>query len=120
MLISITDYAKKNGKDESVVRRHCRAGRFKTAQKIGRNWVIDDGEEYKLEPKPSDFKVYWKVKIAVFGGNQTELYFRTKDDAERFYHNTPNPADAPYHISVKDPETIRQIEETISYQGNDS
>lgn len=46
MLISIAEYAKKVGKEISVIRRHCQNGKFKTAQKIGRNWVIDSDEKY--------------------------------------------------------------------------
>lgn len=64
-------------------------------------------------------KTYWKVKIAVFGGNKSELYFRTKEEAENFYKNTPNPADAPKHINVKKQETIKEIEEAIYYQENE-
>lgn len=64
-------------------------------------------------------KTYWKVKIAVFGGNKTELYFKTKEEAENFYKNTPNSADAPKHITVKKQETINEIEEAIYYQENE-
>ncbi len=46
MLISLAEYAKKVGKDMSMIRAHCRNGKFKTAQKIGRNWVIDSEEVY--------------------------------------------------------------------------
>lgn len=61
-------------------------------------------------------KTYWKVKIATFGGNKTELYFRTKEEAENFYKNTPNPADAPKHINVKKQKTINKIEIAIYCQ----
>lgn len=46
MLISIAEYAKKHGKDASTVRHRLRRGAFKTAIKIGRNWVIDEDEEW--------------------------------------------------------------------------
>ena len=49
MLISIAEYAEKVNKNQSVVRKHCMTGKFKTAQKIGRNWVIDSEEEYIQE-----------------------------------------------------------------------
>ena len=45
-LISLTEYAEKVGKDPSRVRRKAINGDFKTAQKIGRNWVIDENEPY--------------------------------------------------------------------------
>ena len=67
-------------------------------------------------------KTYWKVKIAVFGfagSGKAELYFRTKEEAKKFYYSTPNPADAPQHINVKKQETIKEIEEAIYYQENE-
>lgn len=44
MLISLTEYAAKNGKSESAARRMALRGSFQTARKIGRNWVIEDTE----------------------------------------------------------------------------
>ena len=46
MLISLTEYAAKNGKDSGNARKLAAAGRFTTAQKIGRNWVIDSAEPW--------------------------------------------------------------------------
>lgn len=46
MLISIAEYAKLVKKHPRVVRHHCETGKFRTAQKIGRNWVIDSNEPY--------------------------------------------------------------------------
>jgi hypothetical protein len=45
-LISLVEYAKMHGKDESTVRQKALRGGFKTARKIGRNWVIDKREPY--------------------------------------------------------------------------
>lgn len=45
-LISLTEYAKLNNKEVSYCRRKCEQGKFKTARKIGRNWVIDKNEPY--------------------------------------------------------------------------
>lgn len=61
-------------------------------------------------------KTYWKVKIAVFGSEKEELYFRTKEEAENFYKNTPNPADKPQHINLRKRESINDIEEAIDFQ----
>lgn len=47
MMISLSEYAKRHKKDESVLRRKAQNGGFKTAQKIGRNWVIDENEPYE-------------------------------------------------------------------------
>ena len=46
MLISIGEYAEKNGVAHETVKKGCQVGRFKTAQKIGRNWAIDSEEPY--------------------------------------------------------------------------
>lgn len=46
MLISLTEYAKMHGRDPSTVRQMALRGGFTTARKIGRNWVIEDGEPY--------------------------------------------------------------------------
>jgi hypothetical protein len=46
MLISLAAYAKMHNKDHSSVRQKAERGGFKTAQKIGRNWVIDSEEPY--------------------------------------------------------------------------
>jgi len=45
-LISLTEYAKMHGKNESSVRKKVLRGGFKTARKIGRNWVINRDEPY--------------------------------------------------------------------------
>lgn len=46
MLISIAEYAKLHGKSHISVQQKARRGGFKTARKIGRNWVIDSEEPY--------------------------------------------------------------------------
>ena len=44
--ISIGEYAKLVAKDPSRCRRKAENGDFKTARKIGRNWIIDKSEPY--------------------------------------------------------------------------
>lgn len=44
--ISIVEYAEMHGKESSTVRQKALRGGFKTARKIGRNWVIDKNEPY--------------------------------------------------------------------------
>lgn len=46
MLISLAEYAQKHGRAADTVRQKALRGKFKTAQKIGRNWVIDSEEKY--------------------------------------------------------------------------
>lgn len=44
MLITIKQYAEQNGLNHSNVRHKCQRGSYKTAQKIGRDWLIDENE----------------------------------------------------------------------------
>jgi hypothetical protein len=46
MLISLAEYAKRHGRAHATVRQMALRGGFKTARKIGRNWVISAGEPY--------------------------------------------------------------------------
>lgn len=46
MLISLIEYAKLHGKSRKSAEAMAQRGGFKTAKKIGRNWVIDDKEEW--------------------------------------------------------------------------
>ena len=46
MLITLTEYAARHGKDTSSARQMALRGGFETARKIGRNWVIDDAEPW--------------------------------------------------------------------------
>ena len=43
-LISIKEYAERNGLRHDNVRHKCQRGTYKTAQKIGRDWLIDENE----------------------------------------------------------------------------
>ena len=45
-LISLAEYAERHGKAPVSVRQKAQRGGFQTAQKIGRNWVIDENEPY--------------------------------------------------------------------------
>lgn len=46
MLVSLGEYAKLHGKNPASARQMALRGGFKTARKIGRNWIIDDQEPY--------------------------------------------------------------------------
>lgn len=46
MIVTLTEYAKANGKSPDTARQMALRGGFKTAQKIGRDWMIDDKEPY--------------------------------------------------------------------------
>lgn len=47
-LISLPEYAAKIGRDKSNIAAKARRGDFKTAVKIGRNWLIDENEPYPM------------------------------------------------------------------------
>lgn len=44
-MITLAEWAKRNGLDESYVRQKARRGSLKTACKIGRDWFISEAEE---------------------------------------------------------------------------
>lgn len=44
MLITAKEYAARNGLSHDNVRHKCQRGSYKTAQKIGRDWLIDESE----------------------------------------------------------------------------
>ncbi len=46
MLISLREYAEAHGRAFRTARQMAETDGFKTAQKIGRNWCIDDAEPY--------------------------------------------------------------------------
>lgn len=57
MLIALTEYARLHNRSGDTLRRLAERGALKTAQKIGRNWVVDSEEKYpskrKVAPKPT-------------------------------------------------------------------
>ena len=62
MLISLIEYAEKHGKDPDNVRKKAAAGRFNTARKIGRNWVIDSEEPWQDKRVKSGNYIGWRKK----------------------------------------------------------
>lgn len=46
MLISLAQYAEKNGKNPANARQMALRGSFYSAKKIGRNWVIEEDEPW--------------------------------------------------------------------------
>lgn len=45
-LIALSDYARLNGRDPATARQKAGRGGFLTAQRLGRDWVIDDAEPW--------------------------------------------------------------------------
>ena len=46
MEITIKEYAERHGLQHSSVRHRCERGCYKTARKLGRDWVIDEDEVF--------------------------------------------------------------------------
>lgn len=65
MLIALSEYAKIHGKSGDTVRRMAESGKLRTAQKIGRNWVVDSAEDYPVK-KRSETKPL--TVISLFSG----------------------------------------------------
>lgn len=62
-MISLAEYAKKHGKAHTSVRQMAARGGFKTAQKIARNWIIDENEPYPdARIKTGKYIDWWKDK----------------------------------------------------------
>lgn len=51
MLVALSEYAKSQSRSSDTLRRMAENGLFKTAQKIGRNWVIDSNEVYPVKKR---------------------------------------------------------------------
>lgn len=84
MLIAIKEYAKIHGKDLSSVRQKCQRGGFSTAQKIGRDWFIDDAEEYSDRRKNDEQEVLIERKLISDDGKSVvgRYYFSINADRE--------------------------------------
>ncbi len=62
MLISLVEYAERNGKAPANARQMAARGSFQTARKIGRNWVIEDTEPWPDRRVKSGAYVGWHEK----------------------------------------------------------
>lgn len=51
MLVALSEYAKLQSRSNDTLRRMAEKGLFKTAQKIGRNWIIDSNEVYPVKKR---------------------------------------------------------------------
>lgn len=66
-LISLGQWAKNNGIDPATARQRAGRGVFETAQKIGRNWLIDEDEKL-IDHRKKDITT--KIYKDVFGVNE--------------------------------------------------
>ncbi len=51
MLVALAEYAKTHDKSSDTIRRLAEHGNLQTAQKIGRNWVVDSEEAYPVKKR---------------------------------------------------------------------
>jgi DNA (cytosine-5)-methyltransferase 1 len=65
MLIALSEYAILHGKSSDTLRRMAECGLLKTAHKIGRNWVVDDGEKYPVKKRNAKHAV---TIVSLFSG----------------------------------------------------
>ena len=65
MLIALTEYARLHNRSGDTLRRLAEKGTLKTAQKIGRNWVVDSEETYPIKTKSSTKPI---TVISLFSG----------------------------------------------------
>lgn len=81
-LISLTEWAAREGITDSAARKKAVAGRLRTAQKIGRNWVIDDSEQN------ADYrrKEMTKIEMAKALANMTDDEMYAADEHPQITH----------------------------------
>lgn len=56
--ITPAEYAKKHGKEQSIVQRFCRDGRFPGAVKKGVRWMIPENAPYPEDPRKKNTRKY--------------------------------------------------------------
>ena len=65
MLVALTKYAELHEKSSDTVRRLAEYGNLLSAQKIGRNWVVDSEEAYPVKKRQSNKPI---TVISLFSG----------------------------------------------------
>ena len=66
MLVALSEYAKSQNRSNDTLRRMAERGLFKTAKKIGRNWVIDSDEVYPVKKRAQASERF--TVISLFSG----------------------------------------------------
>lgn len=83
--ITLVEYAKRHGRDLSVLRHKALRGGFQTAQKVGRDWMIDEDEPC------TDLRVKSGKYIGARKGvdRQPDTGYNTDDDSAGKHHVCP-------------------------------
>lgn len=63
MLVALSEYARSHNRSNDTLRRMAENGLFKTAHKIGRNWVIDSDEPYPVKKRAHSKERYSVVSL---------------------------------------------------------
>lgn len=61
-MITLREYAERHGKEPVSVRQKAQRGGFQTAQKLGRDWIIDEDEPYTDRRVTSGKYTGWRKK----------------------------------------------------------
>lgn len=80
MLISLAEYAAQHGKAKISARKLAQRGSFETAQKIGRNWVIDDAEPWPDRRVKTGKYKDWRTQMLKFNELSIENLSRASHD----------------------------------------
>lgn len=80
MLISLAEYAAQHGKAKISARKLAQRGSFETAQKIGRNWLIDDQEPYPDRRVKTGKYKDWRTQMLKFNELSIENLSRASHD----------------------------------------
>ena len=59
MLITLKEYCLRHNKNHCTARQRCGRGAFKTAQKIGRDWFIEEDEPW-IDNRTDTHSKRWK------------------------------------------------------------
>ena len=60
MLIPLKEYAERHGNGPATARQAAGRGSFKTAQKMGRDWFVDDAEPWPDRRVKSGKYIGWR------------------------------------------------------------
>ena len=66
-MISLKEYAQRHGKNPTGLRYKAAQGRFKTAVKVGRDWIIDEDEPWEDRRVKNGKYIDWRKK---YGGQE--------------------------------------------------
>ena len=61
-LITLKEFAERNGRSADSARQKANRGGFRTARKIGRDWLIDENEPYSDHREKSGEYKKWRKK----------------------------------------------------------